>query len=55
MEMPQRNFLCSYFKQTKMAIFFSFSNQRAGEETGPNLGGRGTSGRGEEWGKGTGE
>jgi hypothetical protein len=47
MEVPQRNFLCTYLKQTKMS-FFLLQNWRIG---GQNLG-TGTSGRGEKDGKG---
>jgi hypothetical protein len=51
MEVPQRNSLCSYLKQAKLSFFsFTKSENRRAEQVLP--GEVGTSGRGEEAGKG---
>jgi hypothetical protein len=53
MEMSQGNSLYSYLKQTKMSLFFHLQNQRTGGQKSSSWG-AGTSGKGEEGGKGHG-
>jgi hypothetical protein len=55
MEMSQGNFLCSCLKLTKLSIFFSLlQSQRTGGKNRSCMGEVGTSGRGDEVGKGYG-
>jgi hypothetical protein len=54
MEMSQGNSLCSYLKQTKMSFFFFCKIGEQEGRTGPVCG-VGTSGSGEEVGKGCGK
>jgi hypothetical protein len=53
MEMSQGNSLCSYFKQTKIVIFFFYKIREQEGETGP-VWGVGISGQVEDVGKGHG-